>query len=116
MLGKELMEREVFIFPNGESFWAWDLHFENWDRREHTRPCTFYNLDGTVHEGVVSYTLESAFITFSASLGLQVGQEGQLSASDDRFFQVTISAVELTGDHLRVSGKAVREIHHSRNH
>ena len=47
--------------------------------------------DGSVRNGTVRFTVESAnlsFCTFPHSL--QVGQQGQLSSADDKFFDITV--------------------------
>ncbi len=104
------MDREAFVLENGDSFFAWTIDFDGWERHEETRPITFHEQDGTVRKGKITFTVESANIRFSASMGsLKEGQTGQLSWNDDRFFEVTISAVKQAQDRLEVSGRAVRQ-------
>jgi hypothetical protein len=101
------MDREVFILPDGESFSAWEVRFGRPKRRREACPCTIQELNGSIRNGTLSYTVESASVSFCASQGsLKVGQQGQLSSSDDRFFDVMISRAEPVEDHLLVSGQA----------
>ena|ERR1700722_9170493 len=107
------MEREVFILPDGEAFSAWDLRFCCQRQHQETCPCIFHERDGSVREGNLMVTVESADVTFSACQGsLKVGQKGQLSSSEDRFFEVEISSVEPIENYLLVSGRATKRIHH----
>jgi len=103
------MDREAFALPDGNLFSAWDLRFGEWVRRRESRPSFVHLPDGSVRSGSVSYTTESAPIRFCTSNGpLTTGATGQLSSGDDRFYQVTVVAIEWKSDHLCVSGTAVR--------
>jgi hypothetical protein len=61
------------------------------------------------------FSVEAAAVGFCVSNGtLARGQNGQMS-SGDQFFEVTISSVERTADHLRVSGHAERKFDYQTN-
>jgi hypothetical protein len=106
------MEREVFevfVLPDGESFYAWNVKFEVAERRRESRPCSYHEKDGSVRKGVVHYILELADVTFSASPGsIRVGLQGQLTSPNDIFFDVTVSEFRPVGEHIVVQGKASR--------
>jgi hypothetical protein len=104
------MEHEVFVQSNGEMFSAWDVQFTNVEQYRESAPCTYHEPDGSVRKGKVYFTLESAEVSFCASKGsVQTGQQGQLSSMDDRFYDVTISALTQDQDYLRVVGRATRK-------
>jgi hypothetical protein len=105
------MTSEVFVQANGEVFSAWNVEFTRSQQHRETVPCTYHERDGTVRKGKVFFTIETALVSFCACVAtFRVGVEGQLSSSDDRFYEVTISSVEPQGDHARVSGKAQRKV------
>jgi hypothetical protein len=107
------MEREVFILPDGEAHSAWDLCFSSPRQHQETYPCIFHEHDGSTREGNATETVETAEVTFSACQGsVKVGQKGQLSSSEDRFFDVEITSVKSIENYLLVSGRATRRIHH----
>jgi hypothetical protein len=105
------MEREVFILPNGTSFTAWQVRFG--ERRQHIEsvPCTYHESERISRNGTVHITVESAEVSFCAcpDSSFQVGQKGQLSSSEDQFFDVSIGSIEPAGDHVIVCGKASRK-------
>ena len=110
------MDREVFITSNGESFFAWDVQFKGTERRRESRPCTYHEKDGSVRQGSVQYTLESAEVRFCASPGsVRVGLQGQLSSVDDTFFEVTVSCLQPAEDHVLVLGQASRMFDHEKD-
>jgi hypothetical protein len=104
------MEREVFVLPNGESFMASEVFLAALEAHEETAPCIYHEPDGSIRKGTMRYTVESADVSFSAFAGLlKVGQNGQLSARGDQFFEVTISSIQSAEDHVRISGRATRK-------
>jgi hypothetical protein len=104
------MDHEVFIPANGEMFYAWDVRFTSPEERRESCPCAYHDRDGTVRKGKVHYTLESANVSFCAPAGsIGVGQQGQLSSTNDQFYDVTVASVQPAGQHLLVSGEATRK-------
>jgi hypothetical protein len=104
------MDQEVFVQADGELVSAWDIQFTDVQQQRKTEPCTYHERDGTVRKGVVHFTLESAAVTFSApTSSVRVGQQGLMSATEDRFYDVTVSTVEPEQDHIRVAGNATRK-------
>ena len=109
------MQREALVLTDGESFSVWEVSFGEIKQHLETRPCIRYDPDGSTHKGTISFTVESATVGFCASIGrLAIGQKGQMSSGDE-FFEVTISSVESTADHLRVSCHAERTFAFRRN-
>ena len=110
------MHREVFVLPDGESFLAWNLQFTEAQQRRESCPCTYHEKDGTVRKGTMHYTLETAKVSFCACPdSARLGVRGQLSAVDDKFFEVTISSLEPSEDHILVSGQASRMFDHAKD-
>jgi hypothetical protein len=104
------MDHEVFVQADGELVSAWDVQFTEIEQQRKTEPCTYHERNGSARKGVVHFTLESAAVRFSAPMNsVQVGQPGLISATEDRFFDVTISTVEPEQDHIRVAGRATRK-------
>jgi hypothetical protein len=63
-----------------------------------------------MRNGILDYKVEKANVSFCAAQGsVKVGQQGQLTSSGDRFFDVLISKAEPVGEHLLVSGQATRK-------
>ncbi len=109
------MQREALVLTDGESFSVWEESFGEMKQQRETHPCMIHESDGSSREGTISFTVESATVSFCASIGmLTIGQKGQMS-SGDQFFDVTISSVERAADHLRVSGHAERKYDYQRN-
>ncbi len=106
------MEREVFVLPTGPSFAAWEVRLGK--RRQHVEsaPCNYEEAEGSFRKGTIHITVESASVSFCAypDPAFHVGQKGQLSTPGDQFFDVTVESVEPAGDHLLVSGKALRKV------
>ena len=104
------MAPEVFVQSNGELFSAWDVQLTQVEQHRETAPCTYHERDGSVRKGKVFFTIETAQVSFCACLDtVRVGLQGQLSFTDDRFYEVTISSAERDQNHLRVVGKATRK-------
>ena len=109
------MQREALVLTDGESFSVWDITFAEMKQQRETHPCMIHEPDGSSRKGTVSFTVESAAVSFCASVGILArSQKGQMS-SGDQFFEITISSVECTADHLRVSGHAERKFDYQRN-
>ena len=105
------MASEVFVQSNGELFSAWDVQFGQVEQHREAAPCTYHEDDGSVRKGKVFFTIETAQVSFCASLDtVRVGLQGQLSSTDDRFYEVTILSAEREQDHLRVVGKATKTV------
>jgi hypothetical protein len=105
------MAPEVLVQSNGELFSAWDVQFSHVEQHRETAPCTYHERDGSVRKGKVFFTIETAQVSFYACVGtVRVGLQGQLSSTDDRFYEVTISSAEPEEEHLRVVGKATRKV------
>jgi hypothetical protein len=103
------MKREALVMTDGESFSVWDVTFGEMKQQRETHPCMIREPDGSSRKGTISFTVESATVSFCASIGmLAIGRKGQMS-SGDQFFEVTISSVEPAADHLRVSAHAERK-------
>jgi hypothetical protein len=101
------MEHEVFIPSNGEMFYAWDVRLTVLEQRRESCPCTFHERDGTVRKGKMYYTLELGKVSFRASPGtVAVGHQGQLSSTNDQFYDVTVSSLQSEEEHVLVSGEA----------
>jgi len=101
---------EVFILPDCQSFFAWNVQFSETERRRESCPCTYHEKDGSVRKGLVQYTLESASISFCALPGtIRVGHQGQISSTDDQFYDVTVSSLEPAEGHVLVGGQATRK-------
>lgn len=106
------MQREVFILPGGESFFAWDIHFATAKQRKESQPCYHHYDDGSVRKGVLHYTIESAEVSFRTYAGsVRIGIQGQLSTADEVFYEVTISSLKPAGDQILVWGMATRKIY-----
>src|SRR5262245_57167931 len=110
------MQREVYVLPNGDSFLAWNIKLTALKQSRESAPCLIHGRDGSVRNGTVRFTIESAdvsFCTFPHSL--QVGQQGQLSSTDDKFFEITVSSFEPIEDHVIVFGNASRRFGYERD-
>jgi hypothetical protein len=111
LLATMTMAPEVFVQSNGELFSAWDVEFTQVEQHRETAPCTYYEPDGSVRKGTMVFTIETAQVSFCASVGaVRVGLQGQLSSTEDRFYEVTISSAEPEQEHIRVVGKATRKV------
>src|SRR5687768_12162527 len=109
------MQREAFVLLNGESFSIWEITFGQVKQQRETHPCLIQEPDGRTRKGTISFTVESAAVSFSAPVDmLASGSTGQMSSGDE-FFEVTISSVEPQADHLRVSGRAERKFDYQKN-
>jgi len=105
------MQREVFIVPTGQSFIAWEVRFGVRQQRVESAHATDQKSGSTIRNGTAYVTLETAEVKFCSCPGsLAVGQKGQLSSTGDEFFEVTISAIESSGDHDLVAGHATRQV------
>ena len=59
--------------------------------------------------GTLSYTVESAYVSFCSAPGtVHIGQCGQLSSAEEHFFDVKVSYIELASGRVVVSGDATR--------
>lgn len=104
------MAPEVFVQANGELFAVWDVQFTGVEQHRETAPCTYHERDGSVRKGVVFFTVETTRVSFCVCVDtVRVGLEGQLSSTDDRFYEVRISSIEQEQAHLRVLGTATRK-------
>ena len=104
------MEREVFVIPDGESFFASNVEFGPFERHRETRQGTLY---GTTRQIIWRFTVETAQVSFRLPLGaIREGVRGQLSTSGDKFFEVTVVSLEAKDDHLLVLGEARRTFDH----
>jgi hypothetical protein len=104
------MQREAFVFENGQTFTAWNVQFGGFKQEREVRPCKYLEVDGSFREGTLRCVVESAEVKFCALPGtITVGQQGQLSCEDDRFYDVTVSFVEPAHDHVLVCGEATRK-------
>src|SRR5260221_4925264 len=103
------MEHDVFIL-NDEMFYAWDVRFTAVEQHRESSPCRYYEPEGVFRKGKMYYTLESAEVVFLAPPdSIKVGQSGQLSSTDDQFYEVTVSSLQPAGDHILVCGHATRK-------
>jgi hypothetical protein len=104
------MDHEVFIPANGEMFYTWHVRYTSLEERRESGPCTYHDRNGTVRKGKLYYTVESATVSFCAPAGsIRAGQKGQLSSTDDRFYDVIVASVQPAEQHLLVSGDATRK-------
>lgn len=106
------MEHEVFIREGVgfDSCYAWNVRFSDIEHQRQSRPCTYHERNGTVRKGQMHFTLESAQVTLLTRSGaLRTGERGQLSHTNDEFYQVTILRVEARGAHDFVRGQAERQ-------
>ena len=109
------MTYEVFIPSNGEMFYAWDVRFTMLAQRRESCPCTFHERDG-VRKGNMYYTLELGKVSFRASPGtVAVGHQGQLSSTNDHFYDVAVSSLKPEEEHVLVSGEAKRKFAYGRD-
>ena len=100
------MDRHVFMLRNGDSFWAWNVEFHGREERRETFPRL---VEGVERRGTLSYTVESAHVSFCAAPGtVQVGQRGELSSAEGHSYHVKVSYIELARGHVIVSGDATR--------
>jgi hypothetical protein len=109
------MEHEVFIREGVgfDSCYAWNVRFSDIQQERQTYPCSFHARDGTVRKGQVNFTLESAQVTFFTSPGaVSIGERGQMSYTNDEFYEITVLGVESQGDHDFVRGQAKRQFGH----
>lgn len=107
------MDRHVFMLRNGDSFWAWNVEFRERKERRETLPRIVQGSEDVKQRGTVSYTVESAYVSFCAAPGtVHVGQWGQLSSAGGHFYHVKVSYIELASGHVIVSGDATRTICH----
>jgi len=107
------MEREVFVLPDGDSFFASSVEFGALERHRESTPATFHERDGTTRPITVHFTVETAQVSFRLPCGsVREGMRGQLSTAGDIFFEVTILSVQATDEHLVVSGRARRTFDH----
>ena len=106
-----IMDREVFVLPNAESVFVWNVVYGPVTRSEESAPCNVEQPDGKVAKGTIHFSVESADVTLTAFAGsLTVGQQGQLSTGEDKFFDLTISSIEAAEDYVRAFGRAVRKL------
>lgn len=102
----------MFIREGGDfdSCYAWNVQLSDVQRNRQSRPCSYYERDGTFRKGLIHFTLESAQVSFFISPGaLRIGERGQLSYINDEFYEITVLGVESLGDHDLVRGQAKRE-------
>jgi len=106
------MDRHVFMLRNGDSFWAWNVQFHGRKERRETLPRIVESPEGSEPRGTVSYTVESACVSFCVAPGtVHIGQRGQLSSAEEHFYEVKVSYIELAKGHVIVSGEATRVIY-----
>lgn len=99
----------MFIL-NDEMFYAWDVRFKDVEQRRESSPCKYFERAGVFRSGKMYYTLESATVIFCAPPdSIKVGQQGQISSTDDHFYEVTVSSLEPAGGHIVVCGHATRK-------
>jgi hypothetical protein len=102
------MLREALVLPDGESFSIREIAFSDLKQQRETHPCVLHEPEKKTHKGSISYTLESATVSFRATLGgLSAGRKGQMS-SNDQFYEVTVLSVDRETDHFRVTARAER--------
>ena len=102
------MQREALVLTDGRAFSVWQTTFSELKRERTNSPCMIQERDGSSRNGSITFTVESATVSFCASHGnLAAGEKGQLSSIDE-FYEITISSVERETDHLRVSACAER--------
>ncbi len=102
----------MFIQPTGKSALVWELRFGTPQQHVETTPATEHERDGRPsRNGTAHITIEKMEVKFCAHAGsAAVGQKGQLSSKGDKFFDVTITAIEAAGDNILVIGHASRHV------
>jgi len=104
------MEREAFVFENGQTFTAWNVQLTGFRQHRETFPRKGLEADGSFRGNILRYIVETADVSFCALPGtIVVGQHGQLSSGDDGFYDVTVCSVEGADDHILVCGEATRK-------
>jgi len=107
------MDRHVFMLRNGDSFWVWNVEVLRREERRETLPRLVEGPEGVEQGGTLSYTVESAYVSFCSAPGtVHIGQCGQLSSAEEHFFDVKVSYIELESGHVIVSGDATRTFYH----
>ena len=104
------MEREAFVFENGQTFTAWNVLLTGFRQHRETFPREALEAGSSLGANVLRYIVETADVSFCALPGtIVVGQQGQLSLGNDGFYDVMVCSVEGAGDHILVCGEATRK-------